>query len=83
MSRKKYCNHVWRMVGGTACQHSKEEGQCSRAVYECEVCKDCDYGESRGADDECSICPYRMTFKDKAEKAYFEFIRSAKSSKQK
>lgn len=53
------CDHNWELQGGTACSYSSEEGMCSRMVYSCTKCGDCDYGCSRGADDECSICPYR------------------------
>jgi hypothetical protein len=77
------CQHNWQTIGGVACEHSRHEGQCSRLVRECTICHDSDYGYSRGADDECSICPYRMTPKDKEEAAYHWFIRNAKSSKQK
>lgn len=42
--------HTWVLMGGRNCgcvdQDGRGCGSCSVPVYECSVCKDCDYGEN-------------------------------------
>jgi hypothetical protein len=40
--------HRWKFIGASNCGCS--DGNCSVPVYECDVCGDCDYGQSREAD---------------------------------
>jgi hypothetical protein len=46
--------HKWQFMGGASCGCS--DGGCSVPVCECEVCGDCDYGDSAEADQIRSEC---------------------------
>lgn len=55
--------HRWKHIGGKNCgcegvdaDGSKWHGSCSVPVYECEVCKDCDYGDNQEARDHKTAC---------------------------
>lgn len=39
--------HDWRFIGGRNC--GCEDGVCSVPVYECAICRGCDYGENAEA----------------------------------
>lgn len=50
--------HAWRHVGGrnAGCSHLGDVCMCSVPVHVCDKCGDCDYGETREADETRGRC---------------------------
>lgn len=55
--------HRWKHIGGKNCgcngidaDGGRWSGSCSVPVYECAVCKDCDYGDNAEARDWIAAC---------------------------
>lgn len=51
--------HRWKYIGGRNCGcvfPDNVSGSCSIPVFECENCKDCDYGDNAEARDYIAAC---------------------------
>lgn len=46
--------HDWESIGGANC--GCKDGACSVPVYQCRVCRDCDYGENEEAREARKLC---------------------------
>lgn len=58
----KEVGHRWKSIGGANC--GCKGGNCSVPVYECTVCKDCDYGENAEAAEKRKACAEETAYRD-------------------
>lgn len=56
--------HRWKHIGGSNASCERSDCGCSVPVHECEVCKDCDYGDNAEAKEVRRSCTEQMMLDD-------------------